>query len=256
MYQEELERLIEFALVDGTITDKERTVLINKALQLGIDKDEFEMVLEARIHQMQKEHSSSHSFSQEEKKNESIKCPSCNAITTSFSTNCSYCGAEFRNSTTPYSLQQFLEKLDYLESQRTASDLPFGNKFDFGVGTLFKWWFFWWLLLPMKIFQMAGSQFNTTYWSNIDIRKEEFILNFHVPNSREEIIEFTTLFLSKIQYISIFKTFTFEGKYTKRWNSVWENKTKQVITKAKLSLKNDPETIKFIESLLVEKGLK
>lgn len=256
MYQEELERLIEFALVDGTITDKERAVLINKAIQLGIDKDEFEMVLEARIHQINQEKSFANSQPEEEKKNETIKCPSCNAFTTSFSTNCSYCGAEFRNSATPHSLQQFLEKLDYLESQRTASELPFGNKLDFGAGTLFKWWFFWWLLLPMKIFQMAGSQFNANFWSAIDARKEEFILNFHVPNSREEIIEFTTLFLSKIQYISVFKAFTFEGKYIKRWNSVWENKTKQLFMKAKLSLKNDPETIKFIESLLTEKGLK
>ena len=58
MYHEELEQLIEFALIDGTITDKERAVLINKALQLGINKDEFEMVLEARIHQMNKGQSS------------------------------------------------------------------------------------------------------------------------------------------------------------------------------------------------------
>ena len=256
MYHEELEQLIEFALIDGTITDKERAVLVNKALQLGINKDEFEMVLEARIHQMNKGQSSANSFSNEEKKNDTLRCASCNAITTSFTSNCSYCGAEFRNSSTPKSLQNFLEGLDQIESQRTTSNFGLSSKFDGNIGTLFKWWFFWWILLPMKVFHLMGSQLTANFWSTIDSRKEEFILNFHVPNSREEIIEFTTLFLSKIQYISVFKSISLEGKYIQRWNTVWGNKTNQLYMKAKLSLKDDQETIKYLESLMIEKGLK
>lgn len=37
------------ALNDGVLTDKERQILIKKATELGIDQDEFEMVLEFRL---------------------------------------------------------------------------------------------------------------------------------------------------------------------------------------------------------------
>jgi uncharacterized tellurite resistance protein B-like protein len=47
MYNEQLEKLIEMALLDGVLTEKEKQVLFKKAEALGIDLDEFEMVLEA-----------------------------------------------------------------------------------------------------------------------------------------------------------------------------------------------------------------
>lgn len=48
LYSERIEALIDAALVDGEITDKERAVLIKRAKEEGIDPDEFEMVLNAR----------------------------------------------------------------------------------------------------------------------------------------------------------------------------------------------------------------
>ena len=50
MYNEELEKLIELALADGILTEKEKTVLYKKAQAFGIDKAEFEMVLEGKLH--------------------------------------------------------------------------------------------------------------------------------------------------------------------------------------------------------------
>lgn len=49
MYNEEIERLIDAALLDGKITDRERAVLKNKAVQYGIDSDEFDLELDARL---------------------------------------------------------------------------------------------------------------------------------------------------------------------------------------------------------------
>jgi len=46
---EELEKLIELTLADGQLTDKERTVLYRKAMELGVDQDEFEIVLDAKL---------------------------------------------------------------------------------------------------------------------------------------------------------------------------------------------------------------
>ena len=51
-YNEELEQLIETVLTDGILTDKKKHVLFKKAESFGIDLDEFEMVLEARLYKM------------------------------------------------------------------------------------------------------------------------------------------------------------------------------------------------------------
>jgi uncharacterized tellurite resistance protein B-like protein len=47
MYNENLEKLIEMALMDGELTEKEKQVLFKNAEALAIDLDEFEMVLVA-----------------------------------------------------------------------------------------------------------------------------------------------------------------------------------------------------------------
>jgi hypothetical protein len=55
MYSEKLEKLIAFALADGVLTDKEKQVLFKNAEAEGIDLDEFEMVLDARLYERQQE---------------------------------------------------------------------------------------------------------------------------------------------------------------------------------------------------------
>lgn len=55
MYNEKLEALISAALADGVLTEKEKQVLLKKAEAMGIDLDEFEMVLEGRLAKCQKE---------------------------------------------------------------------------------------------------------------------------------------------------------------------------------------------------------
>jgi hypothetical protein len=51
MYSEKLENLIEMALADGILSEKEKQVLFKNAKEEGIDLDEFEIVLDARLHQ-------------------------------------------------------------------------------------------------------------------------------------------------------------------------------------------------------------
>ena len=48
-YNPQIEKLIAIALKDGVVTDKERQILIKKAVEFGIDVDEFEMELDSRI---------------------------------------------------------------------------------------------------------------------------------------------------------------------------------------------------------------
>ncbi len=49
LYSEQIERLIDLALADGVLSDKEKQVLFRKAEEEGIDLDEFEMVLNAKL---------------------------------------------------------------------------------------------------------------------------------------------------------------------------------------------------------------
>lgn len=49
MYDPQLEKLITMALNDGIITEKERQILLKKAVDYGIDPDDFEMELEFRL---------------------------------------------------------------------------------------------------------------------------------------------------------------------------------------------------------------
>ena len=55
MYNEKLEALITAALADGVLTDKEKNLLFKKAEAMGIDRDEFDLVLEGRLAKRKKE---------------------------------------------------------------------------------------------------------------------------------------------------------------------------------------------------------
>ena len=53
MYDEKLENLIEMALIDGVLTEKKKQILFKKADELGVDLDEFEIVLDAKVFEKQ-----------------------------------------------------------------------------------------------------------------------------------------------------------------------------------------------------------
>lgn len=87
----ELEKLIDLALADGVLTDKEKQILFKKAEVAGIDLDEFEMVLEGRLHLLQKQDTTS------KQKDNVTKCPSCGEIVSGLGKVCSSCGFVFAN---------------------------------------------------------------------------------------------------------------------------------------------------------------
>ena len=68
MYNKELENLINIALEDGVLTDKEKQVLSKKAEALGVDLDEFEMVLDARLAKQNKSDKAAVSYGHEKQK--------------------------------------------------------------------------------------------------------------------------------------------------------------------------------------------
>ena len=80
---QELENLISLALADGQLTYKEKRVLFKKAEAQGVDMDEFEMVLDGRLHQIQK--------NQNQGKTNLSKCPICGDTINGLSKVCPSC---------------------------------------------------------------------------------------------------------------------------------------------------------------------
>ena len=119
MLTPELEQLIQYALEDGELTSKERSVLMRKAEEAGIDLDEFEMILEAKFSQAKKTSTVSVSVPKSNSKyGEVRKCPSCGASVTGFSTKCPECGYEFHNAEAVRSANVLFEKLQALEMEK------------------------------------------------------------------------------------------------------------------------------------------
>ena len=45
----ELEKLIDYAIMDGYITEAEKKVLFNKAKKMGVDEGELELILNGKL---------------------------------------------------------------------------------------------------------------------------------------------------------------------------------------------------------------
>ena len=118
MYNEELEKLIEMALMDGELTEKEKQILFKKAEKFGVDLDEFEMVLDAKLYEKTKSVSQEKqetSAPKSDKFGDVKKCPSCGAIVQSLQAVCSDCGHEFAPG-----MLQFLQSVVGLQSRTTG----------------------------------------------------------------------------------------------------------------------------------------
>ena len=136
MYNEQLEKLIELALADGELTEKEKQVLFKRAETEGIDLDEFEMVLEARIFEKTKSKTPEPTAAPKSDKFGDVKkCPSCGAIAESFSTRCTDCGHNFSGIIANSSINELFKKLNELENSRSSNALThFGSAFTKHLG--------------------------------------------------------------------------------------------------------------------------
>ena len=251
MYNEQLENLIEMALMDGVLTEKEKQILFKKAESFGVDLDEFEIVLEARLYEKKKGNTPVTAAPKSDKLGDVRKCPACGAIAETFATKCQDCGTEFRNIEASKSIVKFFEKLDDIESTREdniyeSSDI----NSNIGFGTIIKWLFFWYILFPLKLFSFLINKSKSAKWSTTDSRKEELILNFPVPASREEILEFLSLASSRINSNSYINAFSEKTKYANVWNRIWVKKIAQIHSRAAIAMKNDSKSLEEVNKIV------
>jgi len=222
MYSEKIEKLIDLALADGELTEKEKQILFKNAQADGIDLDEFEMVLEAKLFEKQQSLNPVKETSvapKSEKFGDVKKCPACGAIVQSFQIKCSDCEHEFRNVEANASLQKLFKMLDDVEKERE-------NTFD------------------SSIKRVIGLS------DNINKRKQTIIQNFPIPTTKEDIFEFITFALPNTKKLSK-NTSNFQHN---EFVQVWRTKCGQAIEKAKIVFKNDNITLNEITKF--EKQLK
>jgi hypothetical protein len=245
MYNEQLEKLIEMALVDGELTEKEKQILFKKAESFGVDLDEFEMVLEAKLFEKKQSTSKAEApvdvAPKSDKFGDVKKCPACGAIVQSFQFKCIDCGHEFSNIQANASIQKLFKLLDEAESQRddkvTAGSV---------IGGLLK-------------YTVGGSAISQTLagTSKTDKRKMEIISSFPIPNTKDDILEFLTLATPKAKIIGNFLTKNNpENKSHNEFTTVWKTKCEQIIMKARFALKEDKKTLDEINFYAKELGIK
>jgi hypothetical protein len=119
----EIEKLIDLAIADGQITEKERNVILKKAAELGIDLDEVEMVLDGRLHQLDASKSK-----QKEKVGNIKTCPACGASVKAFQIKCEDCGHEFTGVKSNHTITQLLDKLNSLNKKANELDHEFDER--------------------------------------------------------------------------------------------------------------------------------
>ena len=165
----EIEKLIDLALADGQITEKERNVILKKAAEFGVDADEVEMTLDGKLHQLE-----ASKTKQKEKVGNIKTCPACGASINSMELNCNSCGHEIVNKKSNASLTAFLNKFENINNEG-SKDLKFGTA---------------------HIKQQ-----------NLVQGKNELVQNYPIPNNKEDLMEFLSYSISKgrdFSYVSYF----------------------------------------------------
>lgn len=254
MYNDELEGLISAALADGALTEKEKQILFRKAQLMGIDLDEFEMVLNARLQKIQRQGAPQSVAPQAPQpvvnKPQVRKCPACGAIIPSFSAVCPECGAELSNSVVS-SVQKFANKLDELDDRRLYSTHE-KEKTKINIWIILLWCFFYWIMIPRYIIKISTSFYREPDFDGTDRRKQDFILNAPVPNSKEDLLEFIILCTNRIENIPMLKMLSSKAATIAAWNNVWFKKLSALGAKTTISMKNDQGSLAEAQRLIEE----
>lgn len=155
------------------------------------------------------------------------KCPNCGEVLESMTAICPACGYEIRNVTAVSSVQSFSDKLAAIE----AEEMPETDN-----NSILKKVFGRDLRETPKRLEEARQEFNKQKLA----RKVNLIKNFPIPNTKEDLMEFTFLISTNLQDVSELAL-----------RPVWISKLEQVYQKAKILMPNDPAFSK-IETLYAD----
>lgn len=216
MYNEQLEQLIDAALADGELTEKEKQILFKKAQSFGIDLDEFEMVLDARIVKLQKEEKekAAQSAPKSNKLGDVRKCPQCGAVIGSFQMVCPECGFEFSG----IGPNKFVEKFS-VELQNTL------EKQNGGKRSLF------------EVFDPSGMYEEKRKNKALAKAESNFVKNYPLPMTKEDCVEMLNYILPKTHLSG-------SNGATRAWRSKYD----AILTKMERENQNNPKVLELVAS--------
>lgn len=229
----EIEKLIEYALADGVITDKEIGIILRKAEKLGEDIDEVEMIISAKKHLLQKQTSVTAGQYQtnkttSKKEGEVYKCPSCGDVVNSFSINCISCGHEFRGSVNRSKVNELVSELKKIEELEWKSNPYSGSN--------------------------GGPRLDHMVTLGIASKQCPLIENFPVPNTKEDILEFLALAMPiGLKKFSWSEKYTFASEY--QLQKSYKAKAQQIIIKARIAFNSDKRLLEQIEAYAKQLGI-
>lgn len=247
-FSPELEKLISIVLTDGNVTDQEKQVLYKKAIALGVDIDELEIVLNARMAESGK------AITPQSKKrvtssSASKKCSGCGAPLDPSKLKCPDCGQEYTSAAT----QELLDKLDEVDVEYRNACKEYEDKKANTKG--------FWASLSLE-----GPDELEDVWE----RKEQIIQTFKIPVTKIDTLEFlsTAVHCVKVEELpqGFFKKFRGKDedelrreRYENEYNylsPVWKTKCEQVIARAKVMAQNDPNFLTEILEMVKPIGIK
>lgn len=163
-FSKHLEEIIEAALADGMITDKERAVLHKKAQMEGVDPDEVDVVIDGRLAKMKREVDwLKPEPPRSVRRGNLAKCPSCGSPYVPGTGRCPECGHVYQNIEANSTTQMFSNKiLEITNSYRGKS----AEELNVAPGDINE---------PMKQ----------------EIR--HFITTFPIPTTKDDMIEFISV---------------------------------------------------------------
>ncbi len=236
LYDEKIEALISAALADGVLTEKEKQILFKKAQDQGIDLDEFEMVLDARLVELEKaeKEKAAASAPKSTKFGDVRKCPVCGALVPALAVSCPECGYEFSGIEADSASQQLAKQIDdilkeAIEQKNNVQRSRLDNSFK---------------LTTSSPLETALHDID----KNTNQRVKETIKNFPIPNTKSNLFEFMVSLQSKSKQ----KVTSWQTNY----KEAYDTKLQEAYNKAKLLFPSDPMFEKIFKELEAENNKK
>jgi hypothetical protein len=245
MYPPELEDLMTYAIANGELTAKKKIILFKKAESLGIDLDEFEMVLDGRLFEKRQ------TMNPTPMETPSITLPQAKDDSVD---NISLIRALF--------IEYF--KIEENISVEESQESTFGKIAKGVIGNSGIWG-----SIAVNVVDAFNDDDDDMDYEErraiaIRTRKEELITRFPIPMSKEEFFEFLSKAVSLARPAKKMKSSLFikmfdvsdSDEETLATAQLWMNKCELVISKAKFSLKNDPKALSEIMFYASELGIR
>lgn len=216
MYNEKIEALIKAALADGVLTEKEKQVLFKNAQAQGIDLDEFEMVLDAKLVELQKaeKENAAKSAPKSDKFGDVRKCPACGALVPALAPVCAECGYEMSGLDANLSSAKLAKKLEEVQES-------YNKRLNAAGG-----------------FDLESKDIKWEMEKQAKVALSQAIKTFPIPIAKADIFEFAVTMQAQMVSESVSRL---EGE-------AYMTKYKEAMIKIKALYANDPQFANFISA--------